>query len=108
MLSTTRAPGRSELVEARTEGVAMAAILDSTTAEEYLARVRAFPLVSIRDEAHLAEALAAIDQLLGRPHRSMAAEENLPALTDPVETYEKAHVAIPTGTGGRGRAHRLG
>ena len=73
----------------------MAAILDKTTEEEYLALVRAFPLVSIRDDAHLAEALGAIDRLLERPERSLAEEEYLSALTDLVETYEHAHVAIP-------------
>ena len=73
----------------------MAAILDKTTEEEYLALVRAFPLVSIRDDAHLAEALGAIDRLLERPERSLAEEEYLRALTDLVETYENAHVAIP-------------
>jgi antitoxin component HigA of HigAB toxin-antitoxin module len=74
----------------------MAAILDKTTAEEYLTLVRAFPLVSIRDEAHLSEALAVIDQLL---ERSTAEEEYLRALTDLVETYENAHVTIPTVSG---------
>jgi HTH-type transcriptional regulator/antitoxin HigA len=77
----------------------MAAILDKTTAEEYLALVRAFPLVSIRDYAHLAAALAVIDRLLDRPRRSAAEEEYLRALTDLVETYENAHVAIPTVSG---------
>jgi len=77
----------------------MATILDKTTEEEYLTLVRAFPLVSIRDEVHLAEALAVIDQLLERPQRSTAEEEYLRALTDLVETYENAHVAIPTVSG---------
>ena len=77
----------------------MAAILDKTTAEGYLALVRAFPLVSIRDKAHLSEALAVIDRLLDRPQRSMAEEEYLRALTDLVETYENAHVTIPTVSG---------
>jgi antitoxin component HigA of HigAB toxin-antitoxin module len=77
----------------------MAAILDKTTAEEYLTLVRAFPLVSIRDEGHVSEALAVLDRLLERPQRSMAEEEYLRALTDLVETYENAHVAIPTVSG---------
>ncbi len=77
----------------------MAAILDSTTKEGYLTLVRAFPLVSIRDEGHVSEALAVIDQLLERPQRSTAEEEYLRALTDLVETYENAHVTIPTVTG---------
>jgi HTH-type transcriptional regulator / antitoxin HigA len=81
------------------EGMAMPAILDKTTEGEYLALVRAFPLVSIRDDAHLAEALAVIDGLLDRPERSVAEEEYLRALTDLVETYENAHVSIPPVSG---------
>jgi antitoxin component HigA of HigAB toxin-antitoxin module len=77
----------------------MAAILDKSTVEGYLALVRDFPLVSIRDEVHLSKALAVIDQLLGRPQPSTAEEEYLRALTDLVETYENAYVSIPTVTG---------
>lgn len=77
----------------------MAAILDKLTAEEYLALVRAFPLVSIRDDAHLAEALNVMDRLLDKPERSIAEEAYLGALTDLVETYENAHVAIPPVSG---------
>ena len=77
----------------------MAAILDKLTAEEYLALVRAFPLVSIRDDAHLAEALNVMDRLLDKPERSIAEEAYLGALTDLVETYESAHVAIPPVSG---------
>jgi HTH-type transcriptional regulator / antitoxin HigA len=77
----------------------MAAIVDKTAAEEYLALVRAFPLVSIRDETHLAEALAVIDRLLDRPQRSTAEEEYLRALTDLVETCAFSYVAIPTVSG---------
>jgi HTH-type transcriptional regulator / antitoxin HigA len=73
----------------------MPAILDAATEQDYLALVRAFPLISIRDEAHLADALAVIDRLLEQQERSVAAEVYLGALTDLVETYEHAHVAIP-------------
>jgi hypothetical protein len=42
----------------------MPTVLDPMVEAEYLALVRAFPLVSIRDDAHLAEALAVIDRLV--------------------------------------------
>ena len=77
----------------------MATILDATTEAEYVALVRSFPLVSIRDEAHLTQALTVIDRLLDRAERSMAEEEYLRALTDLVETYENAHMAIPPTSG---------
>lgn len=67
--------------------------------EEYLALIHAFPLISIRDEAHLAEAIGVIDGLLELPQRSTAEERYLGALTDLVETYENAHVVIPPTSG---------
>ncbi len=70
-----------------------------TPLDEYLSLVRAFPLVSIRDDAYLKEALAAIDVMLDLPHRSEAQETYLSALTDLVETYETAHVVFPPRTG---------
>lgn len=73
----------------------MATVLDHAAEEAYLALVRAFPLVSIRDDAHLRTALATLDRLIVRPERSVAEEAYLGALTDLVETYENAHVAIP-------------
>ncbi len=42
----------------------MPTILDLAAATEYLALVRAFPLVSIRDDTHLADALDVIDRLV--------------------------------------------
>jgi HTH-type transcriptional regulator/antitoxin HigA len=77
----------------------MPVVLDGAIAEAYLALVRAFPLVSIRDDAHLAQALAVVDRLIDRPVRSAAEEAYLGALTDLVETYERAHVAIPPTAG---------
>lgn len=66
--------------------------------DEYLALVRAFPLVSIRDDAHLDAAVTVIDGLIDKATRS-AAEAYLGALTDLVETYENAHVIFPAQTG---------
>jgi HTH-type transcriptional regulator / antitoxin HigA len=77
----------------------MPAMLDEIAEEEYVALVRAFPLISIRDEAHLAEALAVIDRLTDLSQRSAGVEAYLGALTDLVETYENAHVTIPSISG---------
>lgn len=77
----------------------MAMIMDEATEEQYLALVRAFPLVSIHNDVHLDEALAVIDRLLDIPERSTAEEEYLQALTDLVEAYENAHVVIPPVSG---------
>lgn len=77
----------------------MATIMGTETERQYLALVRAFPLVSLRSDAHVKEALAVIDRLLDIPERSAAEEEYLQALTDLVETYENAHMVIPSVTG---------
>ena len=77
----------------------MAAIFDTATEQQYLALVRALPLVSLRDDVHLAAALAVIDGLLDRPQRTSGEEEYLRALTDLVETYENARVLIPPMSG---------
>lgn len=69
--------------------------MDKATEEQYIALVRAFPLVSIHSDAHLAEALAEIDRLLDISARPNAEEEYLRALTDLVAIYEDAHVTIP-------------
>lgn len=73
--------------------------MDKATEEQYLTLLRAFPLVSIRSEEHLREAMEVIDGLLDIAERSPAAEEYLQALTDLVETYENTHVVIPSVTG---------
>jgi len=67
--------------------------------DEYLALVRAFPLISISDDQQLAEAIQEIDRLLDRSERSTAQEAYLGALTDLVETYEAAHITIPLARG---------
>lgn len=77
----------------------MVTVLDPAVEEEYVKLVRAFPLLSIRDDAHLAEALQVIDGLLDQPARSVAQEAYLDALTDLVETYESGHIAIPPTSG---------
>ena len=77
----------------------MKAILDQATEAEYLDLVRSFPLVSIRGDEHLGDALDVISRLLETPERSLAEEAYLLTLTDLVETYENAHVAIPPTSG---------
>lgn len=72
---------------------------DEPTAAEYLALVPAFPLVSVRDGAHLEQALEVIDRLVENATRSPAEEGYLRALTDLLETYESAHVMIPPTSG---------
>src|SRR5690348_16565920 len=74
-------------------------ILDTAAEQEYVALIHLFPLVSIRDDAHLDEAITVIDRLLDQQPRSVSREEYLGALTDLVEIYENVHVAIPP-TGG--------
>ena len=77
----------------------MPRFLDSITEEAYIALVRTFPLVSIRDDAHLADAVTVIDTLSDKAVRSPAEEAYLGALIDLVETYEAIHVTIPPAAG---------
>jgi antitoxin component HigA of HigAB toxin-antitoxin module len=49
-----------------------------------------FPLASIRDDAHLREAVAMLNQVL-TARKDRGAELYLDALVDLVETYERAH-----------------
>ncbi|MGH2343992.1 MAG: helix-turn-helix domain-containing protein [Chloroflexota bacterium] len=67
--------------------------------EKYLTLVRRFPLLSIHDDTHLAQALEVIDRLIDNGTRSEDEEAYLQALTDLVETYENAHVPFPPRSG---------
>src|SRR5437763_10261562 len=58
-----------------------------------------FPLVPIRDNTHLEQALEIIDRLTDQPQRSAGAEEYLGALADLVYVYEQEHVTWPPVTG---------
>ena len=66
---------------------------------EYWQNVRAFPLVPIRNDAHLEQALEIIDRLTDQPQRSEGAEEYLGALADLVYVYEQVHVTWPPVSG---------
>ena len=75
--------------------------------EAYLEAVRAFPLISIRDDDHLALAIAVIDRLLDQHTRPAAEEDYLGALTDLVEVYENRHVSIPPTSGVEALRHLI-
>jgi HTH-type transcriptional regulator/antitoxin HigA len=67
--------------------------------EEYVALVRAFPLVHIRDDAHLNAALAVFGPLFEKRPQTSAEQAYLAVLTDLIESYEDATVRIPSATG---------
>src|SRR5271165_1262567 len=67
--------------------------------DEYMALVRAFPLVSIKDDEQLTAALAVFEPLFTLPEPSAAQRAYLEALTDLIETYENATVSIPEPSG---------
>ena len=62
--------------------------------DTYLKLVKRFPLIHIRDEAHLDEAIALLSELL-RQERDQGTQEYLDVLTDLVAAYEDEHVAMP-------------
>jgi HTH-type transcriptional regulator/antitoxin HigA len=62
--------------------------------DSYLDLVLAFPLSSIRSDAHLAEAQSVMDGLLAKPKLDDGAATYLDALSDLVSVYEDEHHAI--------------
>jgi HTH-type transcriptional regulator / antitoxin HigA len=62
--------------------------------DTYLRLVKQFPLVHIRDDLHLAEALELLRELL-RQERETGAQEYMDVLTDLVAAYEDRHVPMP-------------
>jgi HTH-type transcriptional regulator/antitoxin HigA len=62
--------------------------------DTYLGLVRAFPLLSIRDDVHLDAAIAQLHRVLAIAERSAGEEAYLGALTDLIETYENQHIQI--------------
>lgn len=60
----------------------------------YLKRVQEFPLVPIRHDRHLAQAIKVINKLI-QTHLDESEEEYLDVLTTLVEDYEEEHHAIP-------------
>ena len=61
--------------------------------DTYLKLVKRFPLIHIRDEPHLDEALDVLNELL-RQDRDAGIQEYLDVLTDLVAAYEDEHVPI--------------
>jgi len=62
--------------------------------DSYLERVRAFPLVSIRNMRHLHEAQQVVDSLLTGGPLDEGEELYLEALSDLIALYESQHVPI--------------
>ncbi len=67
--------------------------------EEYLSFVRAFPLMHIRDDAHLDAAIAVFGPLFEKAEPSVAEKAYMGALADLIETYEDATVHTPERSG---------
>ena len=61
--------------------------------DTYLKLVKRFPLIHIRDEPHLDEALGVLNELL-RQDRDGGTQEYLDVLTDLVAAYADEHVPI--------------
>ncbi len=61
--------------------------------DTYLKLVKRFPLIHMRDEAHLDEALEVLNELLRRD-RDEGAQAYLDVLTDLIATYEDLHFPI--------------
>jgi len=66
---------------------------------DYMKLVERFPLTSIRDHSHLAEAIAVLDHLLDQMPLTEGEELYLAGLTDLVESYEDRHVVMPRVSG---------
>lgn len=65
-----------------------------TSIDLYLKRVQAFPLVPIRNERHLVQAIKVINNLI-QTQLDETEEEYLEVLTTLVEDYEEEHHPIP-------------
>ena len=62
--------------------------------DTYLKLVKRFPLIHIRDETHLDEAIGLLSALL-RQERDQGTQDYLDVLTDLVAAYEDEHVPMP-------------
>ena len=62
--------------------------------DTYFKLVKQFPLIHLRDNSHLGEALKVIERLL-EAELDEGAQNYLDVLTDLVEDYEEKHVPIP-------------
>ncbi|HEX5163952.1 MAG TPA: hypothetical protein VFV93_01045 [Thermomicrobiales bacterium] len=66
---------------------------------DYLELVVAYPLIAIRTDAQLDDAVAMIDSLLDRGALSEGEEQYLDALSVLVEAYESEHITFPAVSG---------
>ena len=62
--------------------------------DTYLKLVKRFPLIHIRDKAHLGEAIELLSDLL-RQERDQGRRSYLDVLTDLVAAYEDEHIPMP-------------
>ena len=67
--------------------------LDKVLSDTYLARIKEFPLTSIRDDEHLTEARKVLNRLV-MADLDKGSQDYLDALTDLVEKYEDENVSI--------------
>ena len=81
--------------ESQTEKVIMAIKrLAKVGGDTYLDRIKEFPLTSIRDDEHLAEARKVLNRLV-MADLDKGSQNYLDALTDLVEKYEDEKVSMP-------------
>jgi len=66
----------------------------SAASDSYFVLVKQFPLRSIRNDRHLAQAQQVIDRLLQK-ELDEGEQDYLDALSDLIESYEEAHIEIP-------------
>lgn len=78
---------------------APARVRTSDGMDAYWQLIRTFPLVPIRDDTHLEQALAIIDRLMDDPQEDAGTQAYLGALADLVYVYEQQHVTWPRVTG---------
>jgi HTH-type transcriptional regulator/antitoxin HigA len=77
----------------RPRTVAAAKSASRRVPDSYLELVKRFPLIHIRDDTHLDEALAVLNGLLARGGDA-GTQAYVDVLTDLIEAYEDGHVAI--------------
>jgi HTH-type transcriptional regulator/antitoxin HigA len=75
--------------------------------DEYWRLMHEFPLVPIRDDTHLEQALTVIDRLTDHPQHDAGAQAYLGALADLVYVYEQDHVTWPRVAGVDVLAHLM-
>jgi HTH-type transcriptional regulator/antitoxin HigA len=74
-------------------------MLKSDNFDEYWRLALEFPLIPIRDDVHLEQALTIVDRLTAHAQADVGAQAYLGALADLVYVYEQQHVTWPRVTG---------